>query len=293
MKKIGFIGQGFIGKNIADNLEHRGYEVVRYALEEPYNTNKSALSRCQVIFIAIPTPTTPEGFDCSVLETVLSLVPKDAVAVIKSTVLPGTTSRLQAMFPEITLVHNPEFLREKTAAYDASHPERTIIGVPAQTEQHIQAAKELITVLPESQHTIICTAEEAELIKYGGNCFLAMKVVYMNLLHDLAGSLSADYDVIATAMSADSRIGTSHMKVIDQSGHQGAVAGRGAGGHCFPKDLAAFRESYQTNVPEDMTGHAFITSLEKKNNALLINSKKDITLLESIYGADLLRNLEI
>ncbi len=59
---IGFIGQGFIGKSYADDLERRGKKVVRYSLEEPYIKNKDRIRDCDIVFIAVPTPTTPEGF---------------------------------------------------------------------------------------------------------------------------------------------------------------------------------------------------------------------------------------
>ncbi len=60
-KKIGFIGQGWIGKNYADDFEKRGFEVVRYAQEEPYIKNKEAIADCDIVFIAVPTPSTPEA----------------------------------------------------------------------------------------------------------------------------------------------------------------------------------------------------------------------------------------
>ena len=65
--KIGFIGQGFVGKNYADNFEVRGYAVIRYAKEKPYNKNKEAIKDCEVVFIAVPTPTTPKGYDASII----------------------------------------------------------------------------------------------------------------------------------------------------------------------------------------------------------------------------------
>ena len=55
---IGFIGQGFVGKNYADNFERRGFSVVRYALEDPYRANKKKIRECDVVFICLPTPTT-------------------------------------------------------------------------------------------------------------------------------------------------------------------------------------------------------------------------------------------
>ena len=64
---IGFVGQGWIGKHYADNFEARGYMVVRYALEEPYVKNKEKIKECGIVFIAVPTPTSPKGFDASIV----------------------------------------------------------------------------------------------------------------------------------------------------------------------------------------------------------------------------------
>lgn len=281
---IGFIGQGFIGRHMADDFVERGFDVVRYALEEPYVENRDAIADCDVVFIAVPTPTTPDGFDSSALEAVLPLVGVGKIAVIKSTVLPGTTRRLAIAYADRIILHSPEFLREKTAALDTRAPERTIVGVPLATDAYQTAAKLVVSVLPSSPFERIMTSEEAELVKYGGNCFLAMKVIYMNLLYDLADTLDASYDTIAEAMAADNRIGGSHMKVIDNSGHEGAVSGRGAGGHCFPKDLAALRGFYADECPDDVAGALVLRSLEEKNVALLRAAGKDLDLLQGIYG---------
>ena len=64
---IGFIGQGWIGKHYADEFQARMYDVIRYSLEEPYIQNKERIKECEVVFIAVPTPTTPEGFDDSIV----------------------------------------------------------------------------------------------------------------------------------------------------------------------------------------------------------------------------------
>ena len=281
---IGFIGQGFIGKHMADDFVERGYEVVRYALEEPYVQNKEAIAHCDIVFIAVPTPTTAVGFDASALEVVLPLVGVGKIAVIKSTVLPGTTRRLAAQFADRIILHSPEFLREKTAAADTRAPERTIVGVPVVTDAYKAAATQVVSVLPTAPFERIMMSEEAELVKYGGNCFLAMKVIYMNLLYDLALNVGASYNVVAEAMAADGRIGSSHIKVVDESGHAGAVAGRGAGGHCFPKDLAALRAFYVDECPDDVAGALFLRSLEEKNLTLLRGTGKDLDLLQGIYG---------
>jgi UDPglucose 6-dehydrogenase len=281
---IGFIGQGFIGKHMADDFVARGFVVVRYALEPAYSANRDAVADCDIVFIAVPTPTTLQGFDSSILERVLPLVGEGKIAVVKSTVLPGTTVRLQQLFPDRIILHAPEFLREKFAADDTRHPLRNIIGMPTENAVYVTAAQQVLAVLPKAPYELVCKAETAEMIKYGSNCFLAQKVVFMNVLYDAAAACGADYTAVAEAMAADPRIGSSHMKVIDESGHPGSVPGRGAGGHCFPKDLAAFAAWYEGIVRTDPEGVAVWRAIEAKNNALLRASKKDLDLLQGIYG---------
>ena len=279
---VGWIGQGWIGKNYADDFELRGLTVTRYALEEPYVANKDAIALCDIVFIAVPTPTRETGFDASALRSALVLIGKGKIAVIKSTVLPSTTVSLQEEFSDIIIVNSPEFLREETAAYDAAHPQRNIIGIPKETEQYRRAAEAVLSVLPEAPYTKIMHATSSELVKYAGNTFLALKVVYANILHDLAESLDAPYDDVRNAVSADPRIGPSHLHVISASGHSEKI-GRGAGGHCFIKDLEAFRRQYKELV-DDTTGDAFLKALVTKNNTLLIDSEKDLDLLQEVYG---------
>src|SRR3954471_23712225 len=92
---IGFVGHGYVGKNYADNFAARGFPVIRYSLEEPYVANKDKIKQSDIVIIAVPTPTTPKGFDASIIEEALPLLKAGAVALIKSTVTPGTTRRLQ------------------------------------------------------------------------------------------------------------------------------------------------------------------------------------------------------
>jgi nucleotide sugar dehydrogenase len=280
---IGFIGQGFIGKHMADDFEARGYTCVRYALEEPYVANKEIIADCDIVFIAVPTPTTPKGFDASLLRSLFPLVGKGKIAVIKSTILPGTTEVLQEAFPHCLIVHSPEFLREKCASEDTAHPARNIVGIPKKTAKYKKAGELVLSVLPSAPYTKLCGAKEAELVKYGGNIFLTMKLVYMNTLYDIASAVGADFEVVREAMSADERIGEGHTRIIDSSGHKGAKKGRGAGGHCFPKDLSAFSRFYKKSA-KDPYGAKLFTALEQKNNQLLRDSKKDLDLLEGVYG---------
>jgi UDP-glucose 6-dehydrogenase len=285
---IGFIGQGFIGKSYADDMERRGHKVVRYALEEHYLANKDKIAACGIVFIAVPTPTTPKGFDYSVVEGALRLVGKGKVAVIKSTVLPGTTARLQKKFPNLYVMHSPEFLVLKQAAEDAARPLRNIIGVVRQTAAARARAKEVMKILPRAPYELICPIAEAELIKYAGNFFLYLKVLFGNLMYEMAEATGADYEVIRAAISADPRIGPSHLQVLHDSGHKGAKKGRGAGGVCFIKDIAALADFYESKVG-NRAGAKLMRAAIEKNIELLVASAKDLDLVAGVYGKAALR----
>lgn len=278
-KLIGFIGQGWIGKNYADDFEVRGYQVVRYAREKPYSDNQAKIGECDIVFIAVPTPTTPAGFDASILKQVIKLVGEKKIAVIKSTVMPGTTELIQKDNPNIYVVHSPEFLTEATSAYDAANPQRNIIGIPLENDEYKEKAKQVMEVLPFASYQLICLSREAELIKYGGNCWFYFKVIFINLLYDLAGKLDVDYQVVKEAMSADPRIGSTHLDPIHKTG-------RGAGGHCFIKDFAVFSRLYRELVGDDL-GAKVLAGLKDKNIGLLMESKKDLDLLKGVYGDEI------
>ena len=277
--KIGFIGQGWIGKNYADDFEKRGYQTVRYALEEAYVANKDAIARCRITLIAVPTPTTPDGFDDSALVSALAIIGEGNIAVIKSTTIPGRIKQLQDRFPKIIILHSPEFLVEKTAAHDAANPQRNIIGMPMNEEKFSLAAKEVLEVLPNAPYQKIMTSDESELVKYAGNCFLYSKVVFMNILFDVVEKSGSNWSIVREAMIADSRIGKTHTEPVYDSG-------RGAGGHCFIKDFEAFRQYYS-----DLLGHnkasELLSSMKDYNNSLLIDSGKNLDLLTDIYGSEI------
>ncbi|MCB0280699.1 MAG: hypothetical protein KDD94_14410, partial [Calditrichaeota bacterium] len=161
--QIGFIGQGFVGKNIADDFERRGYDAVRYSLEAPYMENKAKIADCEVVFIAVPTPSTVDGFDVSIVEQSINLVSKGAIVVVKSTVLPGTSQKLQDAHPDKVVLFSPEFLCEATAAYDAANPMLNVIGVSYDSAGHRKAAATIKDILPQSEHNFIVSAQAAEL----------------------------------------------------------------------------------------------------------------------------------
>jgi len=274
---IGFIGQGWIGKNYADDFENRGYSVIRYGLEPEYVQNIEKIKECDMVFIAVPTPTRPSGFDLSYIESVLPLVGNNKVAVIKSTIIPGSTKKLSEEFSHCTVVHSPEFLLEKTAAYNAAHPDRNIIGVPVLDEKNKKIAQEILNILPKAHYELICSSAEAELIKYAHNSHGYLQVVFANILFDLGVAHGADWDRIKEACGADPYMIDKYMNPVHKSG-------RGAGGGCFIKDFEAFIESYASSVPDE-AGKKTLEAIRDKNVKLLKESHKDLNKISEVYGA--------
>ncbi len=281
-KKIGFIGQGWIGKNYADDFEERGFSVVRYAKEPQYEGNKDAIAECDIVLIAVPTPTTPEGFDDSIIRAVLPLVGKRKIAVLKSTIVPGTTAKLQEMFPDITLLYSPEFLSEATAKYDTSNPFASVVGVSKETDMHRSAAEEVLSVLPKAPFSLVCKSTEAEIFKYTHNTSGFIQIIFFNMMYDFATKMGCDWSVIRSAIMSDPFIPNRYSEPIHKSG-------RGAGGHCFIKDFEAFAGAYRSVLSQDQVGGMLLQANIRKNIELLKQTHKDLDLLEGVYGPDVLK----
>ena len=84
--------------------------------------------------------------------------------------------------------------------------------------------------LPKAK-LIKCSFEEAEMVKYFINAFLAVKVSYANELFNLCDKMNIDYDKVSRIAQYDDRLGNSHFKVPGPDGKFGF------GGSCFPKDI--------------------------------------------------------
>ncbi len=274
--KIGCIGQGYIGKSYADVIEAEGYDVVRYSLEPEYIGNKEKINECDIVIIAVPTPTTPEGSDHSLIEKVLPLTREGATVVIKSTLLPGTTKKLQEQFPNIVLIHSPEFLSRATAKEDVEKPKRNIFGVAKDTEEYRNKAKQVLAIIPKAPYELITTSNESEMIKYVNNTFFYAKTVFMNILYDFAMQNDCSWDNIKEAILHEPWIGSNHIDPVHRSG-------RGAGGPCLIKDFNAFVQEFQ-RITDDELGKEVLQALERKNLDLLKQTDKDQDEVGRVYG---------
>ena len=279
---IGFIGQGWIGRAYSDNFEERGYSVVRYSLEKEYAGNKDKIKDCDIVFIAVWTPTTPDGFDDSIIRSVLRLVGKGKVAVIKSTILPGTTEKIQKDFPGVILFYGPEFLSIASHVHDAAHPFANLVGMPVNDAKHLLAAERVMKILPKAPFSQICSSTEAEIFKYSHNASGYMQIILFNIMYDLAKKLGANWDHVHRAILADPLISNRYAQPIHKTG-------RGAGGGCFIKDVAALKLHIKKHLPEDTLAHAVLEAVEQKNIELLKSTDKDLDLLEGVYGAKIAR----
>ncbi|HEY4488468.1 MAG TPA: hypothetical protein VJB97_03040 [Candidatus Paceibacterota bacterium] len=271
---VGFVGQGYVGGSYANNFEKRGFQVVRYSLEPQYVANKDQIKKCDIVFVCVPTPTSPEGFDLSIVEEGVSLVGAGKTAVIKSTLLPGSTKRLQKKFPRVTVLCSPEFLSVVTAQEDADHPFSNIIGIPNEAAR--EAAEIVLRVLPAAAFSQICTSDEAEVVKYAHNLSGYTQILTFNLMYDIAKHLGADWDTINKAIYADPLIPNRYSNPLHKSG-------RGAGGPCFIKDMAAFSRLYGEEVGRP-AGAAYLRAAEEHNIALLSESSKDLDIMHDVYG---------
>ncbi len=272
--KIGVIGQGFVGGAYSDALEKQGCELVRYSLEAQYKGNKEKIKDCDTVFIAVPTPTIEREFVTTVIEEAIVLTKPGAVVVVKSTVIPGTTRKLAKSFPDRIIMHAPEFLRERFAKQEVENPDRQIIGITNPT--HAEYAHKVIHLLPKAKFELICTAEEAELIKYSHNVHGYVQIVLANLFYDYALKIGASWSPIQSAVMADPWMAGGFWNPMHQDG-------RGAAGSCFIKDYEAFRQSFMKDV-EDELGGEMLTSILRKNLELLTQTNKGLTQITGVYG---------
>ena len=185
----------------------------------------------EIVVIATGTPITETGAaDLSQVWDVLAWLKtfdlRDVVLVMKSTVPPGTGSKmLQDM--EGTGAHyvsNPEFLSEGRALDDWQSPERIVIGVEPGDESAIEALERMYEGIGAPR--IIADLASAEMIKYASNAFLATRISFINEIAAICDQVGASVDVVSEGLSLDSRM-DSRMR-----------AGIGYGGSCFPKDVS-------------------------------------------------------
>jgi UDPglucose 6-dehydrogenase len=261
--RIAVVGAGYVGVTTAVCLAHLGHTVVcgdsdltkverlsigiptfvEEQLGELLNqglssgrlrfvmTAAAAVRDAECVFICVSTPGHPDGSpDLSALEAVASEIgphlSPGTIVVNKSTVPIGSTVLVERLLDraDVTVVSNPEFLREGSAIHDCLNPTRIVVG-----GKNREAAIRVGELLKDEGSPVIITdAPTAEMIKYASNAFLATKLTFANAVSDLCEQLGANAQDVLRGMGYDPRIGSSFLH-----------PGPGWGGSCLPKDTQA------------------------------------------------------
>ena len=273
---VSIIGSGYVGTTLAACLADLGHRVVSVdvdrdvvaqinAGESPIyepglqeriqaqsgdrlraTTDYGAVCETDVTFLALPTPSRPDGsIDTSTLERgarslgdALREKTEPHLVVVKSTVVPGTTGELLApslaraadreLGDGLEVAVNPEFLSEGTAVADFFDPDKVVLGA-SRDEPRERLVELYRPLLDRSEASVVRTGlREAEMIKYANNAFLATKISLVNELGNVCKEYGVDTYEVAEALGLDERIGA---RFLD--------SGLGWGGSCFPKDVAA------------------------------------------------------
>ncbi len=193
-----------------------------------------------IVFVCVGTPGTTGGATdlsqvADAVKTYANHVRSPSVLAVKSTVPVGTTRWIEnyltgrGLGDSVSAVSNPEFLREGMALLDAANPARIVIGA-----SRPWALEVMERLYRNVDAPILCVSpEEAELIKYASNAFLALRLSYVNTLADFCEHWGADIRRVASGMGMDPRIGHAFLR-----------AGLGFGGSCLPKDVRSLAEQY-------------------------------------------------
>ena len=222
-------GYGYVGKAV-DNAINKKHTTIIVDPAYTVDTIKDNLDADGII-ICVGTPSLSDGnVDISNIINVLDQVPIYMPVLIKSTVVPSVPALFSEKYPTISIVYSPEFLRARTANQDFLVQKYMVLGGedPANFWQLM-----FQTTLPNCNLFLTCSPDEACLVKYASNSFLALKTSFFNQLYDICLNTGMDFNTVRQLVTQDPRIGTDHSMV------PGLDGARGWGGHCFPKDTSA------------------------------------------------------
>ena len=193
---------------------------------------EEAARSAEFVFLCVPTPQLADGSaDTSMLEAAVTeisgVLEHDAIVVNKSTVPVGSTLVVERLLlrSDISVVSNPEFLREGSAVRDGLHPERIVVGAVDQ-----RAAARVGVLFSGTRAPLIVTdAATAEMIKYASNVFLATKLSFVIFIANVCEAIGTDVRDVLLGMGLTTRGSVSTIW----------RPGLGWGGSCLPKDTTA------------------------------------------------------
>ena len=267
MYKIGIIGNGFVGSSVAHGFSANTVcdvkDVKIYDKDDSKSTHslEEVINDSDYVFISVPTPSNSDGsINLDIVYNVFENIQKCSnkeipILLLRSTVLPGTTQKIQEKYDDLRIVFNPEFLTERSAKLDFINQSRFVLGGDL---RNTKAVEELYKWRFGNYIPVIKTDfETAEMIKYMCNCFFATKVSYMNEMRKLSDKIGARWEDCVEGFALDGRIGHTHLAVPGPDGKYGY------GGSCFPKDVQAMIHSMnEVGVSSNVLSGSWKTNLE-------------------------------
>lgn len=199
----------------------------------------SAVKDSEFVFLCLPTPESLDGSaDVSIIQTVVkeisSYLKQGSIVINKSTLPVGSVQLVENCInqSDVSVVSNPEFLREGSAVKDFLKPDRVVIG-----SINKSAAEKVSEIYkPICKKILVTDPTSAEMIKYAANAFLAARLSFVNALAEVCKVVGANIFDVVDGLGSDSRIGTQFLQ-----------PGPGWGGSCFPKDTKALLKIAQDN----------------------------------------------
>ena len=258
IKYIGIIGVGVLGNAVSTVLKSfNTFKIIEY------DKYKNIGHFCNIIntdllFICLPTPfdEVKQSFDKTEIENIFKLlndINYKGIILFKSTVEPGTTYNISINYPELNIIHNPEFLSAKTAVEDFKNQHHIILGILETTPTNSinNVVKFYRTYFNNNNNNnkyklkiSITTSYESETVKLCCNSFYAIKVHYFAIMKMFCDKHAIDFENVKNCMIINGWINPQHTNA---PGHDGLLS---FGGGCFPKDIKAFNAILKTsNVP--------------------------------------------
>jgi UDPglucose 6-dehydrogenase len=249
-KRIGIIGNGFVGKATqlfqCERISVKIYDIDPEKCVPLGTTLNDLVMGCDIIFICVPTPSKESG-ECytGIVEKCIQSIRlelsnstvrvSEPFIVVRSTVPPGFCKKWN-------VYHMPEFLTERNWKKDFFETKHWIVGCP-DTCTTIDRFSRYIVDLFQTAKREGCIAHDnvelthtnySEMVKYGRNAFLAVKLSFCNEMYAYCKALDIDYAEFRRQFILDRRISPNHTSVPGPDGKLGY------GGTCLPKDIASF-----------------------------------------------------
>jgi UDPglucose 6-dehydrogenase len=249
---IGIIGLGFVGNAIYQSYIKKGVNLIGYDKFKNIGNLDDCL-KSDIIFLALPTVydyKLGEYNKQPIIDTCEYLTEKsyNGLIVIKSTVEPCTTEKLSQQFPLLNFVHNPEFLRAKTAEEDFHNQTHIVLGKSqsCSVELFDKLYDFYKSYYPDAKISK-CSSTESEMMKIFINSFYSVKIQYFTELYLTCQKMGTDFNSIRNMMLLNDQI---HESFTNVPGHDGQIS---YGGLCFPKDTNALNEFMKRNdIPNEV-----------------------------------------